>query len=379
MAKQRSIGLDLLRFLAVLMVIVSHLVMEPIPAWRLPYLSYVLHYGSAGVNLFFVLSGFLVSGLLFNEYKQRGSLSIKRFYLRRAWKIYPAFYFFLAFTYLYWRYGIGYKIHDRIMARELFFFQNYVPGVWNHTWSLAVEEHFYILLPLILLFMVKRRGGLNPFTRIPLLVLTISALALTLRCLTCYLQPTYGFCTHIFPTHLRIDGLFFGVLVAYYFHFYPSAFRNALYPWRHVLIGAGAAGILSLRFLPTSEWFGYTFWPLQEYLSAAAILCGVVVCEIPRNWVTRNLATIGSYSYSIYLWHMTAIYFVTPKLRGSVSWDVLAAIHLVSAFVIGIAMANVLELPVLKLRDRWFPSKIRTDGPAYRFNMESETASQLAA
>jgi peptidoglycan/LPS O-acetylase OafA/YrhL len=379
MPNQRSLGLDLLRFLAVLMVIVSHLTMEPIPASQMPYLSYVVFYGSAGVNLFFVLSGFLVSGLLFNEFKQRGELSIKRFYVRRAWKIYPAFYFFLAVSYLYCRYGIGHKIPDHILVREVFFFQNYAPSYWNHTWSLAVEEHFYIILPLLLLFMVKRNRGENPFARIPVLVLAISALALTLRCLTCYLQPIYGNFTHRFPTHLRIDALFFGVLIAYFYHFRTDAFRNLLYRWRFLLIGGGVAGLMSLRFVLISEWFDYTFKPLQEYLSAAAILSGVMLCAIPRNWATRSLATIGSYSYSIYLWHMATIYFVTPKLRDSVSWDIRAVIYLVSAFVVGIAMAKLVELPTLSLRDRWFPCKIRTDQPALRLKMASDSASRLAA
>jgi peptidoglycan/LPS O-acetylase OafA/YrhL len=376
---QRSIGLDLLRFVAVLMVIVSHLAMEPIPASRMQFLSHVVGYGTAGVNLFFVLSGFLVSGLLFNEYKRTGELSIKRFYVRRAWKIYPAFYFFLTVSYIYARYGVGDKIRDRILVREVFFFQNYAPGYWNHTWSLAVEEHFYILLPLILLFMVKRNGGGNPFSRIPLLVLAMAALSLTLRCLTCYLQPSYGYHTHAFPTHLRIDGLFIGVLIAYYYHFRPDTFRTSLYQWRHILIGAGAASLIALRFVTASTWFCYTFWPLQEYLSASAILCGLVLCEIPKNWATRTLATIGSYSYSIYLWHMVTIYFVTPRLRDSVSWDILAAIYLVSAFAVGIAMAKLFELPMLTLRDRWFPAKIGMEQPALRMNTAKEPGATLAA
>ena len=95
--------------------------------------------------------------------------------------------------------------------------------------------------------------------------------------------------------------------------------------------------------------------------------------------MTRSLATIGSYSYSIYLWHMATIYFVTPKLRDSVSWDIRSVIYLVSAFVVGIAMANLLELPLLTLRDRWFPSRIRTDEPALRLKMASEPAAQIAA
>ena len=379
MPTQRSLGLDLLRLLAVVMVIVSHLVMEPIPDSWMPSLSYVLYYGTAGVNLFFVLSGFLVSGLLFAEYKRRGEISIKRFYLRRAWKIYPAFYLFMTLSYLYCRFGLGDKIRDRILAREVFFFQNYVPGYWYHTWSLAVEEHFYLILPLILLFMVKRSGGQNPFARIPILVPAIAAVVLMLRCLTCYLQPEYNFYTHAFPTHLRIDGLFIGVMIAYYYHFHSAGFRSSLFRWRHVLIGAGAAGLISLRFMGASAWFCYTFWSLQECLSAAAILCGVVLCAIPTNRVIRSLALVGSYSYSIYLWHLASIYFVTPRLRDSVSWEWRAIIYLVSAFVVGIVMANIWELPMLKLRDRWFPSELKTGQPTLSLNTAHEPLTKLAA
>jgi peptidoglycan/LPS O-acetylase OafA/YrhL len=357
MASQRSIGLDLLRFVAVVMVIVSHLVIEPIPDRLMPYLQYVLGYGPAGVNLFFVLSGFLVSGLLFNEYKQKGQISARRFYVRRAWKIYPAFYLLIGLTYAYCRFGLGYKIHDRIVARELFFFQNYAPGIWNQTWSLAVEEHFYLMLPLILLVMAKLHGGDNPFKSMPGLVLTIAIVALTLRCLTCYYNPNYGFYTHGFPTHLRIDGLLIGVALAYYYHFHPMLFRRVTFPWRYGLICLGAAGLISLRLLNVGLWYSYTLGPLQDCISAAAILGGVMACTIPKTWLTLNLAKIGSYSYSIYLWHMVTIQFVTPKLRDSVAWEWRAALYLTSALVVGMIMANIWELPLLKLRDRLFPAE----------------------
>jgi peptidoglycan/LPS O-acetylase OafA/YrhL len=364
MPNQRSIGLDLLRFVAVVMVIVSHLVLEPIPDRLMPYLQYVLGYGPAGVNLFFVLSGFLVSGLLFNEYKRKGQISARRFYVRRAWKIYPAFYLLIGLTYVYCRFALDYKIHDRIVARELFFFQNYAPGIWNQTWSLAVEEHFYLLLPLILLVMAKRRGGVDPFKSMPGLVLAIAIVALTLRCLTCHWNPNYGFYTHGFPTHLRIDGLFIGVALSYYYHFQPMLFRRATFPWRYALIGLGAAGLISARLLHLGHWYGYTLAPLQDCISAAAILCGVMASTIPRNWLTLTLAKIGSYSYSIYLWHMVAIQFVTPRLRDSVAWEWRAALYLTSAFAVGIIMANIWELPLLKLRDRWFPSESPARKPA---------------
>jgi peptidoglycan/LPS O-acetylase OafA/YrhL len=119
--------------------------MEPVPTdWQSPlrpvFYAWSLS-GGQGVDLFFVLSGFLVSGLLFAEFKKYGRISIRRFYIRRAWKIYPAFYVLIAATYLYQKFGIGHKMTDVEKVSELFFLQSYVQGFWNHTWTLAVEEH----------------------------------------------------------------------------------------------------------------------------------------------------------------------------------------------------------------------------------------------
>jgi peptidoglycan/LPS O-acetylase OafA/YrhL len=90
------------------------------------------------VDLFFVLSGFLVSGLLFREFQQRGEISFGRFFARRGLKIYPAFYAYLVLS-------IAVKLatdHPVIAARNLFsealFLQSYLPGMQGHTWSLAI-------------------------------------------------------------------------------------------------------------------------------------------------------------------------------------------------------------------------------------------------
>jgi len=104
------------------------------------------------VDLFFVLSGFLISGLLFSDLTSNGSIALRRFYLRRGLKIYPAFYFFLAGTSLLWPVTLPHKF----LLSEVFFLQSYLPHIWQHTWSLAVEEHFYFVLPLLLL--VLHRG-----------------------------------------------------------------------------------------------------------------------------------------------------------------------------------------------------------------------------
>src|SRR5262245_1722109 len=123
----RSPQLDLLRGIAVLVVLLVHY----------PYFK-VFEVGWVGVDLFFVLSGFLISGLLFNDWKQNQSISLSRFFIRRGFKIYPAFYFFLFTLLPVVILQTSHQKHDvgaRVLA-EVFFVQNYLPHIWLHTWSL---------------------------------------------------------------------------------------------------------------------------------------------------------------------------------------------------------------------------------------------------
>src|SRR5689334_3796032 len=125
--KPRSFNLDVLRGLAVLMVLGRHFPI--LPLWT--------RIGWAGVDLFFVLSGFLVSSLLFREWQTTGNLNVRRFYIRRACKIYPALYAFLIVTtFIQWNHSPWADA-----ARIALFIQNYgaaMRGPWTHLWSLAV-------------------------------------------------------------------------------------------------------------------------------------------------------------------------------------------------------------------------------------------------
>src|SRR2546429_9016629 len=121
----RNKRLDILRCIAVITVIFHHSGES----------SFFTRVGWTGVDLFFVLSGFLISGLLFSEYKTQNSISFKRFFIRRGLKIYPAFYLFLFLT------GILSRVvfHTHLLVphylHEVFFVQNYWQGVWDHTWT----------------------------------------------------------------------------------------------------------------------------------------------------------------------------------------------------------------------------------------------------
>jgi peptidoglycan/LPS O-acetylase OafA/YrhL len=358
----RLVSLDLLRLLAIVLVLGRHMEKPPtnLPGPVQAGFDAWMNYGGLGVDLFFVLSGFLVSGLLFGEFKKYGDLSIKRFYLRRAWKIYPAFYFLLVFAYLFQLLVVGEKMRDRPAFTELMFIQSYQQGFWNHSWTLAVEEHFYVLLPLLLLFLVRRKpGSENPFRPLPMIVAGTAVLVLGVRIVNFWVRDEYSYHTHVFPSHLRIDSLFFGVAIGYAYHFHGEWFARTFRPWRYALIVAGLA--LLFAFAVTgmpSSFYIHTFGFAQNYLGAAALLVGMLMCRIPNNWPTNSLATVGAFSYSIYLWHMALMYWAIPHLRDAgVGWQVRTAIYMAGAFAIGIAMAKLLELPVLKFRDRKYPSR----------------------
>lgn len=209
----RNKRLDVLRSAAILLVLLYHSGIG----------TRLGNGGWVGVDLFFVLSGFLISGLLFTEYKERGSISFKRFFIRRGLKLYPAFYVYILSMLLYqviYRRTIG-SLGQ--FLSEMLYIQNYGPFIWRHTWSLAVEEHFYILLPVFLLVLIKTSTDrANPFQVIPRAFLVVAAVCLIIRVATVLsisepdLREWAKYRMAYATTHCRMDSLFFGVLLGYF-------------------------------------------------------------------------------------------------------------------------------------------------------------------
>jgi peptidoglycan/LPS O-acetylase OafA/YrhL len=363
-ATERHLPLDWLRAAAVLLVIGRHL--EPAQDTPL-FLSGLFRIwrrgGWVGVDLFFVLSGFLIAGLLFRAYRQHGTLAVGRFYLRRGLKIYPAFYLFLTLTLpLAAHLGVPPTTTSASVLSECFFLQSYLPGAWNHTWSLAVEEHFYLLLPLLLTALRGRApASADPFRALGKLYVALALALLALRVATAlgrdFLAPV-----HLFPTHLRLDALGLGVVLAYYHCFHSAAFRHILSPYRYLLIGAGAA-LLAPAFvfrLEATPWL-YTLGLSLFAWASAALLCGLLLLEPSAGPVSRSFALVGAHSYSIYLWHMPVI------LWGPTLFERWVGVHLgglgacawalAGSIGVGVLMARLVEQPVLRWRERRFPAQ----------------------
>lgn len=355
---KRSASLDILRAVAILLVLVSHF--APYTGARFPFLSKIitfLRFGWSGVDLFFVLSGFLISGLLFKEHQKFGSISFKRFFIRRGFKIYPPFYALVLITLLYQAFENIPLWRSRLFA-EVFFLQDYMRGLYNHTWSLAVEEQFYFLLPGLLVFAGWfRKEKKNVFDCIPAIFIAAAIFCLSARIFTTLTAP-YHYRTHHFPLHLRFDSLMCGVFISYLYHYNTERLMTAVKRFKPMMFAAGIALFIPAIFEraehPFVPTFGFTF----VYLGSALVLLSCIDSDFGENWLTALLSFIGRHSYSIYLWHLPVLQQgAKPLFPPSDSWGMCALVYLAGSLIIGVMMSKAVEFPMLKLRDRFFPSR----------------------
>ncbi len=363
--RPRLVELDVLRAAAMGLVLVNHLYMMPFPAswpaWSHRLFDAGVCGGWVGVDLFFVLSGYLVSGLLFAEYRSRGTLSVKRFYARRAWKIYPAFYAMLAASAAGLVLAHGQPPANLLLSEGLFV-QNYLPGIWLHTWSLAVEEHFYLLLPLVLLAMTRRRPhAADPFAGVlPLAVLAVGVTCLALRLAHAEMFPDDPASVRQGRTHFRIDGLFLGVLVGYLAHFRRDRFARLTRRWRWPLIAGGCVALAPPFVLEHTKHVGITTYGLTlNSLGSAAILAGVLQLRLPANRLVSATAYLGRCSYAIYLWHIPWVLLGVPQVErvaGPLDFAPRVAVYVAGSLALGVLMTKLVEVPTLRLRERWSPA-----------------------
>lgn len=362
----RNKRLDILRCIAVLLVITHHEYGQT----RLGRAGWV------GVDLFFVLSGFLISGLLFVEYKKCRAINWKRFFIRRGLKLYPAFYVLLAVTFL-----VQVRLHHLSplgnYLGELLYVQNYGPYIWNHTWSLAVEEHFYIVLPIFLLLLVRLSPSSgNPFQAIPRTFAFVAVICLLSRVITVAMTPPdhlhswLAFRPVYTSTHDRIDSLFFGVLLGYLHHFRPRDLDAVFAGKRRAIALALLAALLlsACLFVPIENGYMLTVGITFLYLGFGIVLlfCLQVRGILPRRmaWVASRIgagfAFTGMYSYSIYIWHVAVLAWLPKMIQRIFRLEAMppgfGLFYFGFCILFGIAMSHLVEYPILRLRDRIFPA-----------------------
>ena len=355
-------GLDHLRALAIILVFLSHysLLSHHKPEW----LDDVARFGWTGVDLFFCLSGFLIASQLFAQVKQGPAISFKTFFLKRFFRIIPAYLAVVAiyFTIPYFREKKG--LAD--LWRFLTFTQNFgldlsKTKAFTHSWSLCVEEHFYLALPIILILFQKLKAIKNAWWL--LLMLFLLGFATRLYGFEHFYEPVsekqgswpvwYQYV--YYPTYNRLDGLLTGVSIAAIYVFKPGL-RNRMSGYSHWFILLGLLLLTGAWFLCEDQMtfeasvFGF---PLVS-LGYGCLVAGAVS---PSNFLykrnSRVTTFIATLSYAIYLTHKGVIH-MTEKWFGAHDWDPHIMMLITMCTCIGFALILhwVIEKPFMKLRSR---------------------------
>jgi len=381
---RRVVALDVLRGIAILLVIFVHNPVFPeVRPWPYAVFPLLNRIGWMGVDLFFVLSGFLVGGLLLSELKSGERIRAGRFIVRRAFKIWPTYYIFLL---LYCSFQVVYYRRPAPEMARLFWpnflhVQNYFSSTADlgWLWSLGVEEHFYLVVPLLLAAYFARGNAHVPLSGLRLFALPLGVLGLglALRGLTyAVAEHDEDPFTFVFPSHLRFDSLFTGVFLAYLVKFRSDLVERCRPARSALLLAAVALSLVPSFSGGEAQLFLYPFGPTILTLGfGAAVLYAHLVSTTPASarvpaplaWLGRGvalvLARVGVWSYSIYVWHgfwckpiahrLTTELGIGPGQPGI--GFLFELIYWTIPIGVGALAFYVIESPFLRLRERVVP------------------------
>ena len=338
-------GLDGIRALAVFLVIFEHSVIH---GDYIRYSGFGLHAGRTGVDLFFVLSGYLITTLLLREESRTGTISLRHFYIRRALRLFPALWLYLlaigALT------AGGWLPHNpwHSFVSSFLYVRNLVGRGYetDHLWSLSIEEQFYVLWPLVVIAFPRRN--------VARLVLGLGAIV-AITSWRVY-ATKHGLASDgalCIRSDFRFDSPLIGCVLALACATFPDRVRLA----NGTGLRSDVLTVLGLATLAGWVYFRPESSIVPGTLDTWAGLIGVTLVlsqtgrpgYLSRCLTLAPLVYTGRISYGVYLWQML---FVGPPLPG---FETIRSLPLgiVLTFVAAIVSYTYLETPILRLKDRY--------------------------
>jgi peptidoglycan/LPS O-acetylase OafA/YrhL len=327
-------ALDGLRGIAVALVLLSHANVRGFD-----------HAGDIGVTMFFVLSGFLITALLVAERERSGRVDLIAFYLRRILRLMPALVVVCAAVALWLVVNGQVSAVPRTTLPALTYTADWFAatqrsmGLLTHTWSLAVEEHFYLIWPAVFLACMALGGGR---LHLPMMVLSSAAVASLLERMV--LLSGMGRSRVLWAADTRMDAILIGCLLALVV---TAGWRAPRYAgW------LGAAGIVAAMTLIRTDADTVNWGLLLVAIGTAAAIAAVVRSEAAPRWlIAAPFVDVGRISYGLYLWHYAII---VEGHRLLTDWQPAIAAGLLIAVSVAVAAASyhLVEKPFLRLRMR---------------------------
>jgi peptidoglycan/LPS O-acetylase OafA/YrhL len=367
--------LDVLRFIAFLAVFLHHALPRDAHLYlkngfspaATEWLLAAKEAGAFGLDLFFALSSYLITELLLREYANRGSFSVSAFYIRRALRIWPLYFTFLALTVLVVptllpadTFGPIYIISFALFVGNWVCAARGLPfSVASPLWSISVEEQFYIGWPLMLRFF-----GIN---RIKQLALAMLLLAVVTRIVLVMFAVTHPgiWCNTI----ARLDPIALGAILAFTLNGRAPQIGNV---WRALLCLAAFAGwLLTARFLQHDGPTSIATYGLSA-VASVTLLLAVLRSEMrllhvpPFSW----LVYLGRISYGLYVYHLLALalimqMMVVPGLGIVLNFELRVLLSFLLTVLLAALSYRFLEQPFLRLKDRFRPDSSGHSKPKF--------------
>ena len=318
--------------------------------------------GFLGVDAFFVVSGFLITGLLLAEWKETGTIALGAFWARRARRLLPALFLVLGAVAIYavaWASpdslrhirgdgyaALGYVANWRfIFAGQSYFDQFSAPSPLRHIWSLAIEEQFYLVWPLIVVAVLRfRRGSLRTLAGV-----TLGMLVASVALMFVLYHPGHDPSRVYYGTDTRAQSLLVGALLAMVLMRLREPRRQRS---RVVLHGSAlaAAGLLAWAWVATSERSSFLY---RGGFLIEAVLVAIVVasaCQRRRGPLGIMLSWwplqwIGLISYGLYLWHWPVFVVLSPQ-RSHLDGYVLFALRVAVTLLFATVSYYLVEQPI---------------------------------
>ncbi|MBJ6368338.1 acyltransferase family protein [Snuella sedimenti] len=366
----RLFGLDFLRALAISLVVLSHTTFLMFPNESTLIIESIRAMGAIGVDLFFVLSGYLIGGLLLKLIKKHHFAwsALLTFWKRRWMRTLPNYFLILILNILI-AYLLGQSLPKSIALYPLFL-QNIIsehPDFFTEAWSLSIEEYAYLLLPLMLFLVVfsfKKSNRESLFIKTVVLVVIGLAFFKIIYFFNNEVQNYKDWSLSFRKVVIyRLDSIYIGFILVYLLKRRPFFFNK----YKHIMLVLGLIMFVLLHFfmysfnlLPQTHLWFYVFFYLWGVVCSLALLFPFFV-NLHYSGLGKGFITfISTRSYAIYLVNYSLILLNIQSFIDMSKLDLLEKMGVLMAFLgTTLVLSNLIyryfELPILKLRDRKFP------------------------